>query len=485
MKRSTGKKYSRKASSKKAVRVRGGFAVPFGTPTAQYMKDAATKIVASNAARSPDPAKYVRTGLTRLEQAKLVVEMAGTAYSTLKDAGVLGDERTTVAAATNSMSTGMLATGNIGRRFITKFHVGNEPSRSIKAAERIGGSRKLVFYDTDVSLTDASERANLSPSTGFNQKLAFWFGNFSYWTYEDLFGLSGLSLGWIRSMSKAQRTYWMTKHFGVEYRIYNKNKYLPMRVKLHMCKQVLPSENPKAKMNQTFFNGPALPASTDTVEGTIPYNEQLSLISINTQLSKCAMDSKIGSLFHSAAFKDNFEVVKSFSKTLEPGEVWNFDYRHHTGSGINIQTLAEKDEGSGGTTQYNQEAAAFYYPVFEMVGPKVECHQSTDTNNAYIGTGSGSVLVEAKKYAEIVEDTRDIEDFEEDSVNGGGAAASNWAYKTYTDYGTSPNDTAIARRFNVDPDNILRANEVAAANKYIIPVTTDFNIRRAGYDNLA
>lgn len=465
----------RKTVSKKAMRSRGGFSVP----NAAFARKVVTSAVARNALKSADPAHAVRRGMTAFDKATIAVNLGATAYRMAKETGLLGDEKNVIATSSESASMSPLVTGNMGNVYKTKFEVGDKPYSAVRLAEKVGGSRKLTVADTDIDLTTSAERATLSPATGFNQKTYTWYDNRAYWTYLDLFTLgNAAALDPQRTMN--QRTYWLTKNFGIEFDIYNRNKYLPITVKIHWFKQILPNTSAKDAMNRAYVAG-TLPTVASVNYGTVPYYEQLTAVAPNAAQTTFAVDPICGSLMHSAAVKDSFDRIRTFSKTLRPGEVWNFDYKHNTPSGINMQQLADKEDSGGGNVGYNENASAFYFPVFELVGPEVECHASQNLDVSYIGTAPGSILIHMRKTAELVTDSRDNVDF--DSATSSGGASTPWVYKTYTDAGTSDVDTVINRRFNVDPANILKTGEATSPTKYIIPVTTEMVVKRAGYDN--
>lgn len=82
-----------------------------------------------------------------------------------------------------------------------------------------------------------------------------------------------------------------------------------------------------------------------------------------------------------------------------------------------------------------------------------------------------------KKHCEIVQASFDPSNLYEAND---GYNEQRWAYRVYSNSMTSPDTTAITRRFSVPYDDILIPGQVAQLDKYIIPVTTDQQVVRGG-----
>lgn len=464
------RKYTKKSNGRKSVKKipRGGFTNPGMTSV-----KAIGRLIEQNAGRGSSAGSYVRRSLSRLEQAKVVADIAGTAYSVVSDGIARGRDKDTIAESKTTTTGTFSPSSTVGRKFRTEFTVGKMPTSSVKQMERLGGSRKLVSHDTEVSDV-ASTRDSLTLRTGFNQKTVKAYDQRSYWDMEDLISLSDAS-SFTRNWTQWQKAYWMTKFFGVKYKMYNKNKYTSMKVNVHFVKLLAPLYGPKEYLAESF--SATLPNVATVQEGTIPYNLQMTAMTNDANSLRVGIDPQLGSLRKANSFNSVFKIEKTFSRNIAPGETWELDYKHYTGPGLCLNDIIRQEQD---TNTFSQDAPAFFYPIFEIVGSQVECVDSTDEFKSYIGNSSGSVQLEMKKYCEIVTNTSGLSEVYDLT----GLKRGQWAFKVYTDYSTGSSTTSVLRRFNVDVTDILREGEAAAAGKFIIPVSTETNTARGGRSNI-
>ena len=465
-------KKARKTSSK-PVSVRGGFAIPrSGIITSKDFARMAAKAAGSHV----DPAAKVAATLLGTATGKFAAAAGGKTVEIVADAIARGRDKEAVAISDTTIQGSPNPNSTIGRKFRTSFEVGTPSTSTVRRLAKNNGTQKVMKYDTQVSAAfDSAERTSLTTRTGFNQKTVFWFDDKSYWTIGELGNMTNSNL-YDRTVNSSQVAYWMTKYFGNRYTIMNKNKYLKQTVKVHFAKLVQPTFDPKAWLNDSFISG-ALPTTATTNDETIPYNLQLTPLTNVADKSQVGIDPKLGRLTKSSIFNQTFQIQKTFTRQIEPGETWEITYKHHTGPGLKLQDIIREVANAN----WDAGASAFYYPIFEIVGPVVECSESTNTNNTFIGTSSGSVQVEMQKFCEIVNAPADRDGLYETSD---GYEKDNWAYRVFTDMSTTDNSSVISRRFNVDYADILPAGATAADDKFIIPVATETQTARGGKANI-
>lgn len=470
-------------TSKKALKVKGGFLPKqpaflkrIGTQVTPRDVAGLVKYAASKAA---DPNFSMQESLKSLSQ-RVAVEAGKKVFEVIEE-GLAGQEaqetiaesETTVVGRTNPSST-------VGKTYRTKFNVGRRPTKTVNALAKTNGTTKYVALDTNTT-TEGPLRESLTLRTGFNQKTIAAFGDASYWSMLDLETLTDAAT-FQRSVGSFQRAYWMTRSFGVKYKMMNRNKFNKMKVKVHFCRLEKPDFGPLEWFRDCFNT--TLPTVATTNIQTIPYNLQLTdrkpaLPDAKYALtSYCSVDPVMGSIRKSKIFEEVFTIQKTFSRWLDPGEVWELDYNHFTGPGLKLDSIILQED----SLSFESSASAFYYPIFEVVGPQVECYDSENGSNSYIGTCSGSIQFEMRKHCEIVQASYDPNNLYN---TNDGYSEQRWAYRVYTDSLTSPVPEAITRRFNVDYENILLPGQVAAADKYVIPVTTDQQVVRGGKTAIA
>ena len=411
------------------------------------------------------------------------VKIGDTLIDVAKDS-LLNDGKKVPTMESHSITTTKKSSVLSGVCHKTKFHVGRPTSRSIINAGKQNGTRKFTYADTMTDIQDAAGRTALSIIPGFNRKGVISYDSKSYWSYADLFTFFPFST-YVRPTTKSQRSYLLTKYFGTKTKVMNQNKYTNVKIKVNWVRQLLTGETPLAQLSDCFTD--TLPVVANPENNTIPFNLQMeNKEALGTRLY-CSIDPVDGSLNKAPNYRENFEVVRTMSKTLKPGDIWEIDYCHYTGPGLVLEDMWDKYVDRAGDTGFNENATAFYYPIFEMVGPQVEAFESTDTFGlqSYIGTAPCAVHFEFSKYAEIVENSRNIETAINEVANEGGLKANRWAIKTYTVPGPLFATGTVARRFSLGIGDILKTGEAAAASKYIIPVTTEYNVDRGGRPNLS
>lgn len=459
----------------KDLAIRGGFVTKMpNPPTPRYVYTSVSKRLGSG----PQAVNKGRSFVASMANAKAALDVAGKTIDVVSQVRALGQSGDTTAVSHTSSVGVPNPNSSIGRRFTTKFDVGQPSSRIVNEKARSNGTRKLTQYDTSTSDQDptSASRQSLTLTTGANQKSVFGFDSRSYWTLGDLEDLVDADL-YTRSTNQAQTAYWMTKYFGTKLKIMNTNKFLKMKIKVHWLKPNQTSFSPKAWLSDCVETG-ALPTAASTDVDLVPYNLQLTAATNATERFDVALDPQLGSMRKSKLFDILFDVPKYFQKTLEPGETWELDYCHHTGPGIRLNDLISTEDNA----TWDENAAAFYYPLIEVVGSQVEIVDSQNRDSSFIVTSSGAVQMEMKKYCEIVlADTSPASIY---ASSSGGFTKNRWDYRVFTDFSTTLTDgTGIVRRFNVDYNNILKAGEPDGLGKFIIPVTSDTQKVRGGRSN--
>lgn len=456
--------------------IRGGF-VPSIPKTAT--PERVMKTVGASLGSGPDPVSRGRDFVATMAKAKTVLDVAGKTIDVVAQAKAMGQSGDTTAVSETTVSGIANPNSAIGRKFKTKFMVGQKPTRIVNEKGRLNGTRKITQYDTQVqdTVSTGAQRQSLTMTTGANQKSFYGFDERSYWTLNDLEGLVDAA-SYSSAKNHAQIVYWMTKYFGTRITMMNTNKYLKMRVRVHWLKANQTGFTPKDWLAD-MVKAASLPAPTDTEADWVPYNLQLTPAENTSQRFSVALDPKLGSMRKSKLFEVIFDTTKTFTKTLEPGETWEMDYCHYTGPGVKVNDLIITDD----LATYATSAAAFYYPMFEIVGKPSEVVDSQNRESSFIATNAGAIQLEFKKYCEIV--SADISTANlYDTGTAGGYEADQWAYRVFTDYATTNTDTGIInRRFNVNYTDILKAGEADAAGKYIIPLTSDTAKVRGGRSN--
>jgi len=388
--------------------------------------------------------------------------------------GVSGQAGGTITAGGYSQSAvGRAGPQNsIGKTYKTKFVAGKLPTSSVKMMEKLGGSTKRTWFDTNLPVSGTTEplldeQRSLRISHGFNRRSATCFNANFFWTWEKLMGIADVS-EYTESQLEDQTIYWMTKHFGHEMQIVNTNKYLDTYVKVSYV-----SQKNLADPAITCFRDAFTTSLGAVKEGAIPRYYQLENLATFGYRNTAAMDPIYGRLSKSEAFRKNFNVAKTFTRKLAPGETWVLDYKHHTGPGMRVDDLYWASQTAA---EIDAFAAMFYVPIIETWGPSVEIVHAEDRSRSHIGTASGMIQTRHKLYYEAVLAPQSIDNVYETTL---GAFKRKWAFKVYTDSNISTS-RPTARRFSVPYNLITDDINSTTVGAYIIPVTTDLTIAAGG-----
>ena len=408
--------------------------------------------------------------LGKVAMAQVEAKIGSHIYTKVPEIIARGLDALTVASESTVVTGRREANSTVGRVFKTSFEAGKPATRSVVQAGKQNGTSKITFYDSIVQ-TPTNDRDQLTLYSGFNQKALYWPRSVAHWSWNDLKTLINAT-GYVNETERAEAAYWLTKYFGTKLTIYNTNKYIKTKVKVHWLRQKEHNGGASTKMSSFFNSNIDFP----TVKYTIPAEYQLTNNVVDTVFDHVMVDPVLGSMRQAERFPVTFDVVKTFTQTLDPGESWNIDYKHHTGPGIRINDLVNAVDD----TAFNNEASFFYYPVIEFVGPTVECIDSDPPHLSYLGTAPGNLQVEFKKYFEAVLAPQGAETI----YDGAGGYKSQYAIRVWKAPRTD-NDTTIRRRFSIDSENILGAGGTPAIGKFVIPVVTDTQIQRAGQMTVA
>lgn len=464
-----------KKSTRKALKRRGGYASSAGIRpiSPNRINDTISRTISRQASRSKTPAQLAAEYVAKMAANKIAVSVGEAMVRKVLDAPVKDPEGNKETSSIMRQSvTGRPSTAStVGRTFKVKYEAGDKPTASVRNAEKQNGSTRIKYSDTSVDIGDVAARSDFNLRYGFNRKDFYWFDSSSYWTFQDLFTLSGIAT-YTLEQERYQRCYWLTKNFGTKITLLNKNQFLKSKVKIHLLRQTDLSYSGLTAFNEFCHPTVATPANL----GHIPVRYQLSDRTTGTYRNLVSTDPKLTTISKSAAIKTLFDKAVTYSLTLEPGESVEFDYKHHTGSGIRMDQLQYANVD---TATFSSSAPAFYYPVIEACGPMVECIDSVDTDRSWIGTASGAVQVSFTKYAEIVQGSQDLNTY----LDTTGYEHNHWAFKVYSDPAPSEASTT-SKIFNVRYADILREGETPAIGKYIIPVATDLNVTQGGKVNL-
>jgi len=396
--------------------------------------------------------------------------IVGTVYSVASDAvagGLSGRSAFTQSEGQKVRSIGH-ATSTL-KTYFTKFESGTPVSSANRNIGKDNGMTKEVLINTNLDSLDygsgTAGRNYLTLNTGFNQKLLF-IPNLALWStnrFTEPFNLTTYAA----RQDKQQVNYVATQKLGRTITLMNTGRF----IKQHVTIKLYRTRNIMTPPRTAFIESFASDLLISQVQDTIPKKYQLK-VPFNQGTAGCSgcIVAPNGSITNASHWQARMELAKTFKKTLEPGEIWNWTEIFHTGGGLNLDVLTEMLDTQSAT-------ALGYTPVIEVHGPKVLGCYAAITDENFIGTAPSYVQMEVKLWHETAQAARRTADgWGADQATGGGIATDKYAVRSFTKFDKDP-----TKIFNVDVNNILDTapDGTGAAGKLFIPVMSDTSIQYA------
>jgi len=309
----------------------------------------------------------------------------------------------------------------------TAYHTGKKPSRAVLDAKRTAGSGYRVLTDSLVDVISAEDRNVITQQVGFNQKsyhVPPVRSQVPVYLVKDLIASDFTVPTETRSPRRMLSNVINIKQ---QFMIKNSSANFPMKFTIHLVKiknQAYAPFNLNSLMFRSFYD------TTDDLSdysssalkiGTIPKYLQHGQFAFEgsgkMQAGTVFVSNKLKSLNASSNFRSGAEIVESFSKTIPPGDFWNFSHTHHCGSGIDIMSIyrstaaGEGEEPDTGFSLYTDQSdqPLTYGVIFECRGTTAEAYSVPSENviNTYIGSSPCAYSYEFKTSAYFAADELD------------------------------------------------------------------------------
>jgi len=347
----------------------------------------------------------------------------------------------------------------------TNFEIGQPSTRSVNMLARLNGTEKRELFNTQVGGTFGANsvgRAELSFETGFNQKQTFCVKDLT----PEIAEINALyEMGdYIYAENKRQRIYGLMRMLYSHLRVMNNGQYFRSKVKIHVLKPTRASSSFVVPVTTAFPNDTQF--TNQSADGTIPHSDSFAAF-IETPRVISALSSIRSSMYDSPNFRRNFEHVKTFTKTLAPGDVWDWKMETHLGPGARLDETRRIQD-------LNPDALLGYLVVIEHQGVPCEAVNDADRNESFIGTSPSFLQIEFNKGVEGVLASTTQADYNAVAA-AGGVASGKFAIKVFTDNDASGPSSKLIN-FNVG--NVTEPG--TGAGNIFIPVMTDTVVDYAG-----
>jgi len=287
---------------------------------------------------------------------------------------------------------------------------GYPSTKKVRDFCKINGEKRVTLYDTKINMADPTAaqitRPMLTHSYGFNGKNWYFLPAISYTNIKDIFAIAGLAQSDKKGESEVERIYMMFKWVESQFSIYNQSAFFPMHFRIHLVKFMDSASGtiPSTRMGFGLCSNSLSVQQDDRIP--IWYQKDLPVEELNSSDATKQMNVDVSlkaSFKDSPAFNRDFQIVKTFSKKIDPNGTWRFRHRHQCGPGIEIQGLmARNGLAPADGNYYDGFGPIGYMYIFESFGIQTEGVYGGDFgtgvgNQVYQGTSPGWYHIEFRK----------------------------------------------------------------------------------------
>jgi hypothetical protein len=424
------------------------------------------------------------------------------------------------------------------------LETGSPTTKGIKMLQKLGGLVNRVLWDSKLYGAPGGqysliERRQLLHSHGFNTKSWWVMPGCAAPGYLDILDcilnnqlvLPGQAKSAIAtyvdgrtSSISDERKYASFKDFKVEMCFTNESNYLPIKLKLYY---IMPKNDVKKQNNddtlatrsgymwdwQNFVMN-ANSNYTTQRDNAIPVRYQLSSpeilgafevsvsstptapVPVGDNYRNCSIRYQVATKANpqmSPYFRENFEVVRTFSRTLDPNDVWNFKHVHHFGAGLEVDQLKQAFMSMNQTSANaqasilrlgNDKPLVGYWLVESMGVPctcligdrEITASEGVVFQNPYAGTSSGSYHCEIKSSISYVGPLQNATAGGSLTSTGGASEAVHMRVFKKREFVLQ--DSRNVR--HVLPENMVMDKDEIVADKGMITIYSDAAVQAAG-----
>ena len=301
-----------------------------------------------------------------------------------------------------------------------KIETGRKPGKATQMLRTVAGEVTKEFENTERDSQSSGLRDGLTKSFGFNQRLYASYAN-SVLTRKDLLdvirisGHPSMTENALGNMSDKIDVYANVTKIRQSMKIVNENEYFPVKVKVHMVAPKtnwFPTENAGGSTplavtadSEKAITGSFTDGANPTLSegGTVPYWTQItSTESANGVAS--VIGTKECNIKDSDAFNQNFKIIRSFYRTLDPNDMIHLDHEHSYRSGVYVNQLYKATILNESDEEIADRNPLFTFFLIEAVGTTASLVNTTGNEQNHIGTSIGKLSFEHRTSASYIPD---------------------------------------------------------------------------------
>lgn len=228
--------------------------------------------------------------------------------------------------------------------------------------------RDGAFVDRITRLTSSSDRdylnhdkrKQLNFTSGFNEKGFSFLMNDTFFSVKAYYDLLGIDRNYKKELEQVKdgrkdifACVLKTKH---RFKIKNLMDYHTNHVKIHLIKILDLETDVEDLVKEITHNSKSINQG-----GKLPIDQQYSdpKILAGKQFSINFTTALTCNLTLSSRFKERAKIVKSWSRTISPGSIWEFNLEHYLGNGISINRLYDIQSRADENNTANHRAESF------------------------------------------------------------------------------------------------------------------------------
>lgn len=227
----------------------------------------------------------------------------------------------------------------------TRVHVGRRTSKRIKEIAS-GPFVEKVTKRASGSMDDYQEhnqRKNLSLFSGFHEKGFTFFLEDTYFSVQDFYKMFEIQNRFSHQLGENQDG--VKDIYGCVYKVHNqfkfknRNSQCTCHIRLHLIKILDIRTNVRSLLQEVTHNNSQGSATTN---GRLPKDFQYTspdLYNMDNKFAVSFLTNLSCRLTQSTKFKERAKIVRSWSSTLPPSSIWEFNLTTHFGRGVHLNTI--------------------------------------------------------------------------------------------------------------------------------------------------
>lgn len=298
-------------------------------------------------------------------------------------------------------------------RYRIKIDSGKKPGSALRMLRQMSGEVTEDLFNTERSDFNSSDqsRRNYTQTFGFNERLYF-VPNSAHVTREELRSIvSPSTVAELGNNQDKVDSYANVTRFTQEVKVGCENDFYGMKIKIHLVaaksstmrsqnENLLPryaAASPKQMMKVAFNINKGVNS-----DGAIPLYTQSEILDVEGTNTTHVLCTKEGNIKDSDAFNQEYKIIKTYNRTLDPNDTIYIKHTHHYKSGVYLNSLYATNSSGAALESLAEadESPMFTFFLIEAVGTPATLRRNGVTvvsESNYVGTAIGKLAIEYRK----------------------------------------------------------------------------------------